>query len=226
MAIISCWAAKGGVGCTVVAAGIALAARGRTIIVDLAGDMPAALGLPEPAGQGLAEWLSSDAPAHAALHLAVEVDASTRLIARGAAPIDAAAPRWAELASWMADERRQFVVDCGSCPPPRALAATADAEGGAGGRRELLVTRPCYLALRRAIGLGARPDGVIVVDDRDHSLDRHDVARSIGAPVVAEVSTDPAVARAVDAGLLAVRVPASLLRPLRPIVAQGRRAAA
>jgi hypothetical protein len=36
----------------------------------------------------------------------------------------------------------------------------------------------------------------------------------LGAPVVAEVPVDPAVSRAVDAGLLACRIPASLVDAL------------
>ena len=36
----------------------------------------------------------------------------------------------------------------------------------------------------------------------------------LGAPVVAEVGVEPAVARAVDAGLLATRLPRSLERAL------------
>ena len=61
MAIITCWALKGGSGTTVVAAGIALGGPG-AVLVDLDGELPAALGIAEPAGQGLTEWLGSDAP--------------------------------------------------------------------------------------------------------------------------------------------------------------------
>ncbi len=225
MAITSCWGAKGGAGTTVVVAGIALAAKGPTILVDLVGDLPAVLGLAEPAGQGLAEWLSSDAQPSAVLHLAVEVNRTTHLIPRGVGPIDPAAGRWSELAQWLAGDRRHYVADCGSDPPPDALAG-GGRRGTTASRRELLVTRPCYLALRRACALGADPDGVILVDDHLHSLDRTDVARSIGAPVLATVPTDPVVARAVDAGLLAARLPGSLLRALRPLPRPGAEAAA
>jgi hypothetical protein len=45
-------------------------------------------------------------------------------------------------------------------------------------------------------------------------LSSDDVSTTIGAPVVAEVQLDPAVARQVDAGLLAGRLPRSL-QPLR-----------
>ena len=49
------------------------------------------------------------------------------------------------------------------------------------------------------------------------SLTRHDVAAALGAPVVAVVEIDPAVARAVDAGLLASRLPRGLARELRGV---------
>jgi hypothetical protein len=225
VAITSCWAAKGGAGTTVVVAGIALARKGPTILVDLDGDLPAVLGLPEPAGQGLAEWFTSDARPTAVLHLAIAVNPSIHLIPRGAGVIDPAATRWPELADWFAGDRRHFVVDCGSAPPPLELAAAARRDGS-GPRRELLVTRPCYLALRRACALGARPDGLIVVGGRDQSLGPGDAARSLGVPVLAQVADDPAVARAVNAGLLAVRVPGSLLRPLRAVTRPIQRVAA
>ena len=56
-----CWSAKGGSGTTVVAAGIALAASTPTLLVDLVGGLPTALGLPDPAGPGVADWLASNA---------------------------------------------------------------------------------------------------------------------------------------------------------------------
>ena len=58
-----CWAAKGGSGTTVVAATIALACPTDSLLVDLDGELPAVLGLPEPAGQGVADWLVVRCPA-------------------------------------------------------------------------------------------------------------------------------------------------------------------
>nr|MBO2501138.1 hypothetical protein [Thermoanaerobacterales bacterium] len=56
--LVACWSVKGGVGTSVVAASLALllardAAPG-AVLADLAGDAPAVLGLPEPAGPGVA----------------------------------------------------------------------------------------------------------------------------------------------------------------------------
>ena len=63
--IIACWSVKGGSGTTVVSAALAvLLARGSpgTLLVDLAGEAPTVLGLPDARGPGLAEWLAE--PAH------------------------------------------------------------------------------------------------------------------------------------------------------------------
>ena len=66
--LLSCWALKGGVGTTVVTAALGLTldrAGHDVLLVDLAGDLPAALGLPEPDGPGLTDWLAAgpDVPA-------------------------------------------------------------------------------------------------------------------------------------------------------------------
>jgi hypothetical protein len=56
---------------------------------------------------------------------------------------------------------------------------------------------------------------VILVDEPGRSLGQRDVEHAIGAPVEAVVSVDPSVARAVDAGLLASRLPRLMTRALR-----------
>lgn len=206
MAITVCWSAKGGSGTTVVAATMAMGRPG-SLLVDLDGELPAVLGLPEPTGQGVAEWLRSDAPAAAIDELAVAVDASARLVPRGALAVDRHAGRWPELAEWLSAREVPVVVDAGTGPPPVEL---IDAGG-----RTLLVTRACYLSLRRAASMTCRPDGVVLVVEPGRALGAGDVAAAVGAPVLASVSLDPAVARAVDAGLLLCRLPRSLTRPLR-----------
>jgi hypothetical protein len=81
----------------------------------------------------------------------------------------------------------------------------------------LLVLRPCYLALRRATSLETRATGIVVVDEPGRALRRRDVEEVTGLPVVAEVPVDPAIARAVDAGLLSCRMPPTLGRALRAV---------
>lgn len=71
----------------------------------------------------------------------------------------------------------------------------------------MLVTRACYMSLRRVAWVPLHPSGVVVVRDQDRALSDDDVAAVVGAPVVASIAVDPAVARAVDSGMLATRLP-------------------
>ena len=88
-----------------------------------------------------------------------------------------------------------------------AVAANAD--------HSLLVVRPCFLALRRAVRAPIRPTGVVLVAEEGRALTTSDVEDVLGAPVQAAVSVTAQVARAVDAGLLASRLPRTLERELR-----------
>lgn len=220
MAVITCWSLKGGSGTTVVAAGLALAGPG-AVLVDLDGELPAALGMAEPPGQGLSEWLASEAPPSAVGDLAVAIDRRTSIVPRGADPIDREHRRWPALTDWMAADRRLFVIDAGTGIPPEALVSAPRQ-----GVRNVLVTRPCYLSLRRLQSSAVRPGAVVLLAERDRALGARDVAHSAGAPVLAQVPDDPAIARAVDAGLLASRLPGSLLKPLRQLRRACRQAAA
>ena len=200
-----CWSAKGGSGTTVVAAALALvlSQRTATTVVDLAGDLPAALGIAEPAGPGVRDWMASPSADAAALErLRVPVSDKLQLVPLGSAP--AVIARWAELANAL--QQFNVVVDAGTgVPPPELIAAAA---------QNLLVTRPCYLSLRRAAASGVQPSGIVLIGEPGRALSARDIERAVGAPVVAELHYDPAVARAVDAGLLAARLPASLAHAL------------
>jgi hypothetical protein len=79
----------------------------------------------------------------------------------------------------------------------------------------LLVTRPCYMAIQRARRIGVQPTGIAVIHEPGRALSADDIERAIGAPVVFETRLDPAVARAVDSGLLVARLPRSLIMSLR-----------
>jgi hypothetical protein len=135
-------------------------------------------------------------------------DHPTRLVPRGPSPIPRDSPRWATLRDVLAAAAVEVVVDAGCGPPPPALVD--------GDARSLLVTRACYLALSRACRL-PRPDGVILVAESGRSLGIADVASAVGAPVVARVAVDPAIARAVDAGLLAAKLPHGMLKALQAL---------
>jgi hypothetical protein len=210
--VVACWSSKGGAGTTVVAATLALLlARSRSggaVLADLAGDAPAVLGLDGDHGPGLAGWLAAgpDVPPDALARLEQPAAPGLALLPRGEGPL---APERADvLAGLLAGDGRPVVVDCGTDPAgvARSLAATAT--------RSLLVTRACFLALRRAVTLPLRPSEVVLLTEPGRALGRADVERAVGAPVVADVAVDPQVARAVDAGMLGRRLPAGLAKDL------------
>lgn len=222
--LVTCWSVKGGSGTTVVATALAAVlgrrGEGATLLVDLEGDVPTVLGIPEPDGPGVADWLAAAD--------AVGVAAVDRLRRPAADGIDLV---WCgrrmvggpDRARLLAEHLRGLdgpvVVDVG------AVSAPAAAGEGDGARRavlecadrSLLVTRPCFLSLRRALGVGRRPDGVVLVEEEGRALGRTDVEDVLGVPVVATVPVDAAVARAVDAGLLVARLPATIGRPLAAV---------
>ena len=212
--LVSCWSAKGGSGTTVVAAALAwMLARARAegaVLADLAGDVPAALGIPDPDGPGLADWFAAGdtVPVDALARLEVEAGPGLRLLHRGVGPLDDGR-RAGVLAGLLAADHRAAVADCGILDGEAARVLAAEATVS------LLVTRPCYLSLRRAAASPVQPSAVVVVDEPGRSLRPEDVEDVIGAPVRAVVPVDARIARAVDAGLLATRLPSRLERALR-----------
>ena len=108
-------------------------------------------------------------------------------------------------------QRGEFAVLAGSS---RTVVVDAGATA-AGGRwwahhgRSLLVLRPCYLGLRRA-GRTAAGCDVVVIDEPGRALTVADVRTATGANLRCCLPWDPAVARAVDAGILTSRMPRSL----------------
>ena len=114
----------------------------------------------------------------------------------------------------LTSQAKSVVVDLGSLVGARtrladaaALLSFADAS--------LLVVRPCYLALQRALDSALRPTGVVLLTEEGRSLQRTDVESCLGVPVVMEIAVNPLVARAVDAGLLNTRLPRALERAIR-----------
>jgi hypothetical protein len=76
----------------------------------------------------------------------------------------------------------------------------------------LMVIRPCYLALRRAVADPrlAGSQGAILVEEPGRALDAGDVTAVLGLPVVGRFPVRAEIARAVDAGVLRDRLPAPL----------------
>lgn len=205
-----CWAAKGGSGTTAVAATLALATSRSTLLVDLAGDAATALGLADSDRPQLADWMESDATPARLAHLECPVTRQLALLPTTVAPDPGRHPsRWRALAEHLDHQRsdRDVVVDAGTGNPAAALVAVAD--------RSLLVTRSCYLSLRRALRMSARPTGVVLVEEPGRALTRDDVEAALGVPVVATVLLDPKIARAIDSGLSVSRLPLACLSQLR-----------
>lgn len=223
--ITTLWSTKGGAGVSVVAAARALS-LGRsgtpTVVVDLCGDLPGVFGAATPPGPGIAEWLGSDGPPEAIDRIGVDVAPGVRLVHRGGGRLLPA--RAADLTAALSQRAGEVVVDAGclcTAGGEHAAGEGGTADDRSDGEevadhlrlagRSLLVTRACYLALRRATLRGVpAADGIVLVEEPGRSLDSRDVASVLGTPVVARVRWDPAVARAVDAGVLAGRMPSAL----------------
>ena len=211
--LVTCWSVKGGSGTTVVAAALSLllARRrpGGVLLVDGGGDAPAALGLPDLGGPGLIDWLATPGLEPAALRrLEVEAGGGLRLLPRGSGDVASPVGGGVERLLSAVGEVGAVVVDAGP-PSPFALELAASATVS------LLVLRPCYLALRRALAAPVRPSGVVVVEEPHRSLDPADIEDVLGVPVRAVVPWDSSISRCVDAGLLAVRMPRPLASALR-----------
>jgi hypothetical protein len=89
--------------------------------------------------------------------------------------------------------------------------------GKRSGERRIGVLRgPCYLALRVLMAAEHDLDGLILLAEPGRALNERDVADVAGLKVLATVIAAPAIARTVDAGLLACRYRnLTEFRPLR-----------
>lgn len=212
--MIVCWSVKGGSGTTVVASTLALIRAAESqrgaLLVDLAGDVPAVLGLAEPSGPGVSEWFSnSENSSRMTLQsIAIQATANLQIIARGSNLLNSDA-NLGELCSALKTFDLPIIIDAGCGIPSPDLLAHATSS--------LLVTRPCYLSLRRAAHLSAKPTGIVLINETGRALGKRDVEAVVGAPVTAEITFDAAIARAVDAGLLASRLPAIMSKQLAAV---------
>lgn len=208
-----------------VAAATALvsAARGETRLADLGGDQPAILGLalrpsfPGPA-EGLAGWLAAgpSTPTERLDEMAVPVVPGLALLPLGSDVCAGVSPEAGAALAVALRDSGVAVLDAGSGHDHggavRAAIEVADAT--------LVVIRPCYLALRRAVGDPrlARSAGAILVEEPGRALDAADVAAVLGVPVVGCVPLRTEIARAVDAGILRDRVPSPLADSAEAII--------
>ena len=243
--IISMWSAKGGVGLSVTAAAVALSAAqrdGEAVLLDLGGDQAAILGVAEPAGPGVFDWLCSNADSPDSLRrLMVETSDGLALVPPGSGQ-DWSPDREIALIGALESLGCVVVIDCGvrnSHSADDGSVRQRFVERLCGSGESVLVSSPCYLALRRAVRVLSWDDepeakllrrrggtqladrggkcGLVVVSEPGRALDSSDVAAVVQLPLRAHLERDPAIARRVDAGQFLHRPPRSLLKELGDI---------
>lgn len=214
------WTAKPGAGCSSLAIllSAALERAGREVLlVDLGGDLPLMLdGIVPPADDGATDWMAASAGPAALDRITRRVSPGVTLLPRGHAaswPHERVGDLAAALGScW---PRREVVVDLGwvdASPEAASSALQRTRRTLARSEGSVLVTRPCYVALRRAVALPFRPAAVAVVREAGRGIDEAALCDALGVPLAATVDVDPAVARATDAGRLLRRPPRLALR--------------
>lgn len=239
--MLAFYTAKGGSGCSVVASAAAILSSrlGPTLLVDLGGDLPAVLGLADPGSRrttpgpadlahadlGLADWLAAESPLPDSLRrIERSISDTLSLLPLGIGAFDPRPDQTQLLARLLRTDGRRIVLDVGRVVGQGSGIGQGNRPGRSGGRealldasdRTVLVTRACYLALRAA-QLTVSPDQVVLISEPGRALSANDVAAAIGSPVAAILRWDPAVARAVDAGVFRDRLPRSL-RDLADVV--------
>lgn len=205
---------KGGTGTSVVAASLAIVSSSSspTLLVDLAGDQAAILGLPQPP-IGLSDWANGMtyrefdeivSLCHDNLYLAPTGTFDFETLNANA---------WDRLLRALSlkhSEGCNIIVDLGRADIPLALRKIVDTC--------YLVTRPCYLALRRAVDLETAFSGVIVVNEPDRVLTSRDVESVLKLKCVAEIPYTSEISRRVDSGLLKSRLPMALQSVLSQLI--------
>lgn len=192
---------KGGNCTTVTATAYSLlqAQRGtNTVLLDLCGDVPAAVGIGEPSSPGINDWLgeSNTSDAQALVKFGTPIVDGLVVVHRGAKFVEGQ-PRWDALADAIQLLPHNVIIDAGTTFVPEEV------------RRAMgtvtMVTRACYLSLRRASHL-PKATNVVIIKEEARALTVNDVSHVLGIPLFAQVPYDPAISRAVDAGLLPSRV--------------------
>ena len=205
---------KGGTGTSVVAASLAIVSSSSspTLLVDLAGDQAAILGLPQPP-IGLSDWANGMtyrefdeiiSLCHDNLYLAPTGTFDFETLNANAWD------KFLRALSLKHSEGCNIIVDLGRADIPLALRKIVDTC--------YLVTRPCYLALRRAVDLETAFSGVIVVNEPDRVLTSRDVESVLKLKCVAEIPYTSEISRRVDSGLLTSRLPMALQSVLSQLI--------
>jgi hypothetical protein len=215
--VLALWSLKGGAGTTTVAAGLAVLASQRheagALLVDLAGDIPAVFGIEEDDGYSVARWLTtdgaSDPPGKGWTAPTLIADQRLSVVPRGAGPLRDR--RRAEtMTHLLTADDREVVIDCGVLAGPEAGSRTAGQVLAGQADRTLLVVRPCSLAFRRLEDPHPPIHGVVLVQGPNRSVPAKSVDDRVGAPVVAIVPNDAAIAWSVEHANLTYQVPSTL----------------
>lgn len=191
---------KGGNCTTVTAAALAVVSAHRgtnTLLVDLCGDIPAVLGMPEPTSPGVNDWLGETRTSdpESLVMSGTPVAHGLVVVHRGSRFVEGQ-PRWRDLAAAIAALPHTVIIDAGTTYIPDELRLSV--------AETVLVTKPCYLSLRRATQMPT-PSRLFVIAEEGRALTATDAAHVVGAGVAATIPHSPAISRAVDAGLLLER---------------------
>ncbi len=200
--LVSFWSPKGGVGTSVFTAACALVLARTTEVrlADFGGDQPAVLGLASEPAPGLGEWLDAGAatPADALDRLAVDTGRGLSLLPLGRrSPRTATPEAGAALGVVLAQDERVTIADVATADSEslRAIVEVSDVS--------IVVTRDCYLALRRAARapLVQRAAGVVVGQEGARGLHHRVVTDVLQLPLLDVVPWHAHVARALDSGV-------------------------
>ena len=208
MPVITVHGAKGGQGTTTVAAVLAILhahAGHRTLLIDTAGDLPATLATNNTEPIGLADYLNTTRNVAIEQHV-TRINDNLDLLPRGDGPITFDTYTYGLLTGGL-DYYDTVIIDTATHAP----------EWDRNADHDILVTRPCYLALRRAV-TQPRPTGLVVITEPGRALNTTDIEAALGIPITATIPADPDIARSIDAGLLNTRLPRTLTRALRPLL--------
>jgi len=206
--IIAVSGTKGGAGCSTFAAALALSSTNqRATLIDTQGDLPSLLGMTAN-GVGVGELLKTDEFDPGIFgNLAHKVTDNVGLISRGniALKDNISKLAVARLLEALGSEDGIVIIDVG-VPTSRWQRLLCEEELA----MHVIVTRSCYLALRRAVHSNVSASGVIAFEETGRSLRLCDVSDVLGMSVIASVPVTASIARTIDAGIFATRRPQTL----------------
>lgn len=196
MKVIHLYGSKGGVQTSTVAALTALSHDGDVVLIDLAGDQHTIMGLTH-----------DDRICHLRLAEATELKPRLRLLRTTESFVG---PLIAEADIDAVD---LVVVDHGVVKRDRTMVVKG---------AHIVVVQACYLSVRRAVQAGRWDGWILTNTETGRTLTDRDVMHAMGSPPLLTLPHSPAIARCLDAGLLATRaIPSTFTRQLTNFIKQG-----